>query len=50
MAEVGAEALEAKADTQAAAEACFEVEEETYTTEDKINKTLSKRNIISITI
>ncbi len=50
MAEAEAEALEAKADTQAAAEACSEVEEETYTVEDRTDKTLSRRNIISTTI
>ncbi len=50
MAEAKAEALETKADTQAAAEARSEAEEETYTIEDRIDKTLSKRNIISTTV
>ncbi len=50
MAEAGVEALETKADTQAAAEARSKVEEETYTTEDKTDKTLSRRNIISTTV
>ncbi len=39
--------METKADIQAAVEACSEVEEETYITKDKIDKILSKRNIIS---
>ncbi len=50
VAEAEAEALEAKADIQAVAKACSKVEEETYTTEDRTNKTLSRRNIISTTI
>ncbi len=50
MAEAEAEALEAKADTQAAAEARSEAEEETHTAEDRTDKTLSRRNVISATV
>ncbi len=50
VAKARAEALKAKADIQAVAEACFKVEEGAYTTEDRIDKTLSKRNIISTTV
>ncbi len=42
--------METKANTQAAAEARLEVKEGTYTTEDRIDKTLSRRNIISTTV